>query len=1072
MLPFCRHETVRSTKGRDRHSASTSYEASSRKLLRTETPDYSAVKKGLRLHAEVGDGGPGLQAQVLRPQALALAGRVLLFAEPERERLRELHLDTDVIDTALETYAVNFSIGEGLAGIVPLDYDAGFSLPTGVAVQGDVLYTASYGTGQVRQTNLTSGLTTDFAGRRNEGFLVASPGAGDGGSAVFSVLAGPVAMVVAGEVSYIAESDTGRIREVNMSTGVIRTLPQSVPSAGQSLSLYGLTLDSSRQILYASSPSDYVIYRYHLEIGPCAAPQNIANAASPSCSEGEEVNVDHCTPVCAAGFVPTLSTLHCADGVLTPPHFSCQPAPCRAPWGVEHAAQPPCAEGLLVASGSSCTSSCTGSYEPDANLTCLQGVLQPSSFQCSLPQTTTTVTGSGAVVVQGNASASGSSAIEVDRGTSAEVDVVDFQPEGLFSPHVVYDPGTAPRSEVPLNGTFAFEAATAGLQLNEVSLLAGSEALRRPLRIALAETLALLLDDVQLLAVSASLPMEGGRRLSASPSHRFLVAFAVPRPPQWAQGRSEALRLGTDDAREAWATSLESVHFIEAMGEVSQSRDRPCALPTPPIDSPLVACEDGELSTPSLGRCRTRCLSPKLPLPEQLTCFAGFWSPSDFNCIAPEVQEEVTCSAPAGIPNADDPPCAGFEETLPPGAACAPRCVSGHVPTEAVLACVGGSLQPPSFACVKPECPVPVDIPQASANGSCKENYTDDLIPGGRRCTAACTEGFRATANLTCLLGRLLPSRFACVDASIADSGGDAADDFWGSAGGGATLAPTTAPATTVSERPAVTEAPPESGVLETILSIVESELFVIIAAASGGACGLVSFIAGVLVLIRRRRRRKASSDKVESSWEEASELAHSFREHESPDSARSTGSRQSRRLKKAASDRSLEAESQATSVLDDEAVVDTLSMDGLEGPEEVKEVLRLISRPEHEGVAPSLSKEEDEEEGVEANLMSAEAPPPPPEPTEEPELIRIAQEAAREADKEPSPADLLHFAKRIASEEQATSARLVSAKRDARFDAMDRELGEAVAEASTASPFRGKGSSSIRQKPSARAVT
>ncbi|CAE7251671.1 unnamed protein product, partial [Symbiodinium necroappetens] len=63
----------------------------------------------------VGDGGPGLQAQVLRPQALALAGRVLLFAEPERERLRELHLDTDVIDTALETYAVNFSIGEGLA---------------------------------------------------------------------------------------------------------------------------------------------------------------------------------------------------------------------------------------------------------------------------------------------------------------------------------------------------------------------------------------------------------------------------------------------------------------------------------------------------------------------------------------------------------------------------------------------------------------------------------------------------------------------------------------------------------------------------------------------------------------------------------------------------------------------------------------------------------------------------------------------------------------------------------------------------------------------------------------------
>ena len=32
------------------------------------------------------------------------------------ELLSRLHLDTDVIDTALETYAVNFSIGEGLAG--------------------------------------------------------------------------------------------------------------------------------------------------------------------------------------------------------------------------------------------------------------------------------------------------------------------------------------------------------------------------------------------------------------------------------------------------------------------------------------------------------------------------------------------------------------------------------------------------------------------------------------------------------------------------------------------------------------------------------------------------------------------------------------------------------------------------------------------------------------------------------------------------------------------------------------------------------------------------------------------
>ncbi|CAE7393048.1 SOQ1 [Symbiodinium natans] len=1022
--------------------------------------------------SEVGDGGPGLQAQVLRPQALALAGRVLLFAEPERERLRELHLDTDVIDTALETYAVNFSIGEGLAGIVPLDYAAGFSLPTGVAVQGDILYTASYGTGQVRQTNLTTGLTTDFAGRRNEGFLVASPGAGDGGPAPFAVLAGPVAVVAAGEVVYIAESDNGRIREVNLSTGIINTLPQSVPAAGQEPSLYGLSLDPLRQILYASSPSEYVVYRYHLEAGPCVAPQAVANAASPSCVEGEEVNLDHCTPVCVEGFLPTVSSLHCSDGVLTPPHFRCLPAPCYAPWGVEHAAQPPCAEGHLVASGSSCTSLCTGSYEPDANLTCLEGQLQPSSFQCSLPQTTTTVTASGSVVVQENASQSQASSSEVDRGTDAEVEVVQWQPDGLFDPNIVYNPETAPRSDVPLNSTFAFEAATGGLDLQEVSLLANSEALRRPLRIALAETLSLLLDDVELLAVFPSLPMVGARRLAVSPSHRFLVAFSVPNPPQWVQSRAEALNLGTEDAREAWTSSLVAVHFIEAMGEVALNRDRPCSLPSPPIDAPLVACEEELLRTPSLGTCTTRCLAPKRPTPVQLACFAGFWSPAGFSCLAPEVQEEATCAVPVGIEDADDPACEGFVETLPPGSACAPRCRSGHVPTEAVLACVGGTLRPPSFRCVKPECPVPTDIPQASANGSCKENYTDGLIPGGRRCTGACADGFRATANLSCLLGRLVPARFSCIDAAIAASGGDAADDFWGSAGGGATLPPTAAPDTTTTEARPTSAAPPEPSFLDTVLGFVESELFIVVTAATGGACLFSCCACGAWALLRRRRRRQASTDKVETNWEEISELAHSFREQEAPSSARSTGSRQSRKMRKAASETSFEAESQATSIMDDQVAGDTFSFDGLEGPEEVKEVLRLITRPTQASEHAAPEEVGDVEDSGAADDDEAERSMPvetPPRTTEEPELIRIAQEAAREAEHEPTPSDLLRFAQRIASEERQASARAAGDVRDARFDAMDRELGEAVAEAAAVSPLRPKSRSSIRQTPSER---
>eukprot|EP00439_Symbiodinium_sp_Y106_P074141 s1433_g14.t1 len=113
--------------------------------------------------------------------------------------------------------------------------------------------------------------------------------------------------------------------------------------------------------------------------------------------------------------------------------------------------------------------------------------------------------------------------------------------------------------------------------------------------------------DMDLMWVTDGSSSEGAtvrsRRLSASPSHRFLVAFSVPRPPQWAQGRSEALRLGTDDAREAWATSLQSVHFIQAMGEVSQNRDRPCSRTTRQL-----CCrghnskhESAQLAAPPLG---------------------------------------------------------------------------------------------------------------------------------------------------------------------------------------------------------------------------------------------------------------------------------------------------------------------------------------------------------------------------------------------------------------------------------------------------------------------------------------
>eukprot|EP00434_Breviolum_minutum_P012982 symbB.v1.2.011445.t1/scaffold762.1/size178242/6 len=403
----------------------------------------------------------------------------------------------------------------------------------------------------------------------------------------------------------------------------------SVPAAGESRTLYGLTLDPLRQVLYVSSPSQRVVLGFRLDTHTCTAP-TISNAASPSCVEGTEIYGEHCTPQCLSGYAASVNTLYCAHGVLTPPSFSCQPAPCSAPWGIAHAAFPSCTEGDRIASGSTCTAECKSGV-PDANLTCERGALQPTTFTCVLPTTVTvTVTGGSLVGDDGSTVTAAPVNSVVDGGSFTAVEILELE-DSLFGAEVVFDPATAPRSDVALNGSFSFEAVTAGLTLEQVSILCGSNVLRQPLQEALVEVLALLPEDLQILALLPQLP---SRRLAeaVAPTHRFSVVFTVATPPQWASLRFASLRLGTAKAQQEWLEALQKVHFLEAMVEISQNQQRPCSLPSAPAHAPQMLCQEAQVTTASEGICTTRCLEPFKPSEETLQCFAGFWSPSFFQC--------------------------------------------------------------------------------------------------------------------------------------------------------------------------------------------------------------------------------------------------------------------------------------------------------------------------------------------------------------------------------------------------------------------------------------------------------
>jgi hypothetical protein len=162
-----------------------------------------------------GDGGQATAAQLNFPTGVAVYNGNLYIADENNHRVRKV--DPSGVITTVAGNGTAGSSGDGGQAT-----SASLNLPTGVAADGGGrLYVVEQGGNRVRRVGL-DGIITTFAGAGEYGF------SGDGGPAAAARLASPFGAAVDGSGNvFIADSSNQRIRRVDSSSGVIKTVAGS-----------------------------------------------------------------------------------------------------------------------------------------------------------------------------------------------------------------------------------------------------------------------------------------------------------------------------------------------------------------------------------------------------------------------------------------------------------------------------------------------------------------------------------------------------------------------------------------------------------------------------------------------------------------------------------------------------------------------------------------------------------------------------------------------------------------------------------------------------------------------------
>jgi hypothetical protein len=160
-----------------------------------------------------GDGGAAITANINLPYAVAFdAAGNMYIADVNNFRIRKVNKVTGIISTFAGNGISGYSGDGGQATNAKLNY------PSSVAFDAaDNMYIADNFNHCIRKVN-TSGIISTFAGSGIAGY------SGDGGTATSAKLNYPEGLTIdnSGTV-YVADAANNRIREINISTGIIKT---------------------------------------------------------------------------------------------------------------------------------------------------------------------------------------------------------------------------------------------------------------------------------------------------------------------------------------------------------------------------------------------------------------------------------------------------------------------------------------------------------------------------------------------------------------------------------------------------------------------------------------------------------------------------------------------------------------------------------------------------------------------------------------------------------------------------------------------------------------------------------
>jgi SdrD B-like domain len=164
--------------------------------------------------------------------------------QPNTNSVRKISMATGAVTTVAGTGAYGHANGAAAT--------AQFRQPFGILLDGTNLYVADGENNQIRRIDLVSNFVYDFAGTGVAGFA-------DGDAITTAQFDSPYRMVKVANELWVSDSDNHRIRAIDLSTNIVRTVsgsgatgPVSGPSAtAQFFNPVGLALDSSGYLLVA-----------------------------------------------------------------------------------------------------------------------------------------------------------------------------------------------------------------------------------------------------------------------------------------------------------------------------------------------------------------------------------------------------------------------------------------------------------------------------------------------------------------------------------------------------------------------------------------------------------------------------------------------------------------------------------------------------------------------------------------------------------------------------------------------------------------------------------------------------